>query len=346
MRQPNAFLTPRSTAALLAVAATWLLATTAQAQTTFQLRKLEISTSVQGPQIVGSQSDDSFNNGNPLSGLVHQPLLNGNPNGAPVTGGYTQFGTFSPGRELSGPASDFLGGFGIGSLAFARADAAINNTNLTPAEASVSTLTLRTAAPSGTSLGLVARNSGFSFFNAINYSAMLPGEVFQIAVNGSGGANYVDRLQIRYGTAFATGLPFINFETQSSNAGVLTRTVLGSTTPANLYGNLPGVAYIGLALNRAMPTAANLNPGVQASVILFAAALNGTGDDLQELANYTFPTSGLTFQGSGDSQSVFSAATWTTAVPEPGSAALLALGMAGLLIRRAGLKARAARPCQ
>jgi hypothetical protein len=321
-----------SPARLLATALTCLLATAAQAQTTFQLRYLGLDTNSASNGAYSSA--DRFNNGNPLSGLVLQPLFNGNPNGAPQVGTYAATGTFAPGRELTGAASDFLGTtLGIGSLAYARSDAAATTSNLTPAGYTSQTVALRPVAPSATALGLVGRAQGFDFLSVWNYTALQPGEALFQSLGGSGGTNYVDRLQIRYGLAVDTGLPFVNFETQSSSGGVLTRTVLGSTTPSAIYANLGAVDYIGLSLSRDMPTTANPSPGVKASVVFFDAALDGTGA-VTELTRYTFATQGQTFQGSGDFQGVFNAAAWITPVPEPTPAALLALGLGALLLRR------------
>jgi hypothetical protein len=326
----------------LLLPAACMLAAVAHAQTAVQLRVMQLDTvtAYQVTNTLGSQSQDIFTNGNPLAGMVHQPLFNGMANGAPVTGGYAVLGTFGAGRELTGPAPDFLGSnFGVGRLTFAAADAASNNTNLSLAGTNVSSLSYRPVTPTGTAFGLVGRSSGFDSFSVFDYSALLPGEAILVALAGSGGTDYVDRLQVRYGTSYATGLPFINFETQSSTGGVLTRSVLGSTTPSSLYGNLPGVSYLGLSLHRDMPTTANPNPGVQASVTFLDAAVNSTGS-LRQLATYTFATSGQTFQGSGDFQSVFTSVAWTTAVPEPTSVPLMVLGLVAL----AGTRLRAPRP--
>ncbi len=324
---------------LLAGALACLCAAGAQAQTTLQLRFLGLDTSnvFQVTNVQSSQGEDRFNNGNPLSGAQYQGYYNGGLNGAAQVGTYAATGTFAPGRELTGAASDFVGNAsGVGSLAFAASDAAVNTSNLTPAGYASSVVALRPVNSAGNAIGLVGRSQGFDFTTVWNYSSLQPGEVLFHSLAGSGGTNYVDRLQIRSGKAVDTGLAFINFETQSSNAGVLTRTLLGSVTPSGIYANLAAVDYLGLNLSRDMPTTANPNPGVKASIVFFDAALNGTGN-LTRLADYSFSTLGQTFQGAGDFQSVFAAATWLAPVPEPTPVVLLLFGLAVLaLSRRAG----------
>jgi MYXO-CTERM domain-containing protein len=308
------------------------------AHTDFQLRFLQLDTVApyQVVNTVGSTGSDRFNDGNPLTGMVYQPLFNGGPNGATQAGGYGAT-TFTAGAETPGAAGDFLGSqFGVGSLAFRSGDATVNTNNLTPAGTVSTSLSLAPSAPPGTAFGLVGSTSGFGVNSVWNYAALQPGESVQITLAGSGGSNYVDRLQLRYGTNYATGQAFISFEQQTRSnfpaAPVFTRTTLATMTPQALYADLSAVDYIGLQLQRDMPTTANANPTVRATVTLYDAAVSATGG-LQPLASSTFAVEGSTFQGSGAFQTVFVAGGWLDAaapVPEPTSAALTLLGLAAL----------------
>ena len=308
------------------------------AHTDFQLRYLALDTvtAYQAADTVGSTGYDKFNDGNPLTGMVYQPLYNGAPNGPVQSGGYTA-STFTAGAEPAGASTDFLGQqFGVGGLAFRSGDATVSTSNLTPAGAVSSSLNLVPSVAAGTALGLVGSSSGFKLNSVWNYSALQPGESFQITLAGSGESNYVDRLQLRFGTDYSTGLAFISFEQQTRSnfpaAPVLTRTRLASTTPSAIYANLAAVDYVGLQLQRDMPTATNANPTVRATVTLYDAALDGSGD-LMPLASTTFGMEGSTFQGSGAFQSVFAAGSWVDAaspVPEPNALSLTLLGVVGL----------------
>jgi hypothetical protein len=325
-------------AVCVATAALSLLAgTAARAESsTFQLRYFELQTvrPWQTSDTLGADSVDPFNNGIPLSGIVHQALLNGAPYGSPVAGTYNSnaFSGFGAGTESNGHALDFLGTtYGVGSLAFRPGDAGANNTNLTPAGASTSSLVLQPTVPASTALGLVGRDSGFDLVSVWNYSSMQPGEVIGLTLTGSGGPDYVDRLQIRIGSAYGTGTPFIDFVQLSRVGSTLTRTVLGSTTPSAVYGNLSDVDYFQLELMRSMPTALDASPVVKAKVTLFDAAVDSK-NDLVALGSFTFAASPQTFQGSGDFQGVFTSASWNVAnpVPEPTTFALMSLGLVGL----------------
>ncbi len=326
----------RSKLHLVAATLACLLASAAQAQSIQHLRFLGLDTvgAFQVTGTIGAEGSDGFNNGNPLAGISYQQMVNGSPNGAAVEGGYTAFGTFTAGAELAGAAPDFLGTtYGVGSLAFRSGDAALNNSNLTQPGTVVSSLSLVTTPPAATALGLVANTQGFSLQTVWDYGSMLPGESILMALTGSGGSNYVDRLQIRYGANFNTGLPVVSFETQSNTGGMLSRTILGSISPSDIYGALNTVDYISLMLDRVMPTAANPNPAVTASV-RFLDAATGTNGNPMALASYTFAAAGQTFQGSGNFQATFANASWVTAVPEPGTVAMWVVGLCGLLLMR------------
>ena len=323
-------------ARVVGTASVTLLAGMAQATTTeMQLRFLGFDTvSVyQGTSTVGATGADRFNNGVPLNGITYQPLYNGspNPNSLAQTGGYGN-STFGPATELNGASGDFLGSqYGAGALTFRRSDATLGTTNLTPAGYANYNLSLSPSVVSGTSLGLIGNDSGFDLQTVWDYPTLRPGEAIVMGLSGTpSGTSYTDRLQLRYGVNVTTGLAFLNFEQQTRSGSVFSRITLGSTTPSALVSDLSAVDYIGLSLHRDMPTSANPNPTVSATVKLFDAAVDGSGN-LLSLGNISFSMEGNTFQNAGSQfQGVFTSASWTelAAVPEPGTWALLLAGSA------------------
>lgn len=310
-------------AAVLAVAT---LAAHAE-RSVYQLRYFEIETWRQQGHFDG---EDLFNNGDPTTGISY---------GNGFAGGWIASPSFGPGAELNGPASDFLGKDGLGSLAFRYGDAGKSTTNLVPAGFDNYSLSLAASGvPNSSGLGLVHKDGGFSVFSAWDYGALQPGESLQLSINGTGAPNFVDRLTLRYGSRYDTGQAYISFQ-QDSRTGFpdnpfTTRTTLASTTPEAIYAVLTDVDYIALALERDAPTASNANPGVRGSVLFFDAVLNDAGDEPKILAEFTFGVEGTTFKTEGAGASgVFVAGNWLTpvaAVPEPGTCALWLAGLAGL----------------
>ena len=136
---------------------------------------------------------------------------------------------------------------------------------------------------------------------------------------------------------YATGDVSFTFQQQSSVGGVVSRTTLGTVAPGAIYGDLSNVDYFGLRLYRDMPSQNDLNPSVHASVVFFDAAVDTNGD-LLEIASYNFDLMGSSFLA-GNFAAPFVSSTWiepnVTAVPEPGTWALMGLGLAGM-----GLRAR------
>ncbi len=331
----------KRTVLVLAVACTWASTAALAAPTAFELRAFRLDTAApfQVSDTVSVEAFDRFNNGNPLNGISYQPLFNGSPNGSATIGSYTSNAGFAPGSERSAPAADFVGtNFGVGGLSFRVGDAIKTTSAVTPAGFDSYSLTLSPQTVAGTALGLVARNASFDLLSVWNASSLQLGESIMLAVSGTGNPNYVDRLQVRFGSN-ALGNSFLSFEQQSSSNSVISRTTLGSVSLASALGGvkLADVDYIGLNLLRAMPTAANPNPGVRAGVAFFDAALDAEGG-LLELGTFQFDVTGTAFQtASANFSGVFTSANWLTtaadvppAVPEPGTYALMLLGLGGL----------------
>lgn len=314
-----------------------LLSTLAQAETTvYQLRYFELGTGATAQQT--TYGSDQFNNGVPTTGITYV-----RPDSTSFAGSY-QASTFTAGAELTSAAADFIGtNYGAGSLAFRYGDSTVTTNNLTPAGYQAHSLSLSTGVVPNTALGLVSRDSGFTTFSLWNYSMLQPGESFQTTLGGTGGFAYLDRLQLRVGSNYLTGNPFINFEQQTrtgtTDAPVIARTLLGSTTPGSIFADLSQVDIIGLGFTRAAPSAGDLNPGVFATVSFFDAAF-GIDGDLKELASFTFAAAGSFFLAPGDAgrfSSVSMSGNWldtapVVAVPEPGTYALMLAGLAVLVL--------------
>lgn len=287
-----------------------------------------------------TSSDDLFANGSPASGLLFQT-----PTG-PVAGVYgATVANFSAGAERAGVASDWLGQqFGVGGLSFRYGDAVNSTTNLTPAPYQSRSLSLTTAAVPGTALGLVDSQRGFNLMSLWSFSSLAAGESLQLSLGGTsnsvgtdGANNYRDRLQIRY-TANLAGTSFLNFELQTRQDGVFTRSTLASRSLASLPVDLSQVDYLLFQLEREAPTAGDPNPGVSATVAFMDAAYDAVNDRPVVLYGFTFGVLGTTFLDNRFSV-VTNAANWLdpepSLVPEPSTAALWLAGLLWLG-RRAG----------
>jgi hypothetical protein len=309
------------------------------AATSFQLRffEIDVATPWQTVNTVGYTGKDAFNNGNPLTGITYQPLFNQSPNGTTVAGGYSA-STFTAGAELTGAASDFLGGKGVGSLAFRAADGVKGNSNLTPAGYDSYSLSLAPTVPAGTADGLVSNNGSFDLYAVWNYATPLAGESFMLGLLGTpNSSNYVDRLQLRFGASVTTGQLAVTFEQQTrstaSGSAVLTRSILGSVAPSAVVGDLSKVDYVRMALHRGMPSVDTPNPTVSATVDFLDAVGDANGSPIV-LGSYTFAVNGATFQNAGTTfQSPFVSSNWlasTAPIPEPESYALMVVGLVAL----------------
>lgn len=278
-----------------------------------------------------SDGHDEFANGDPLTGISYST-----PNGN-VAGSWTAYtAPFGPGAELTGPAGDFLGRqFGLGSLSFRQGYAGKTTTNLTPPGFDSYSLSLGpNGVPDTPGLGLVHKDAAFSVFAGWNFSVLQPGESFQLSISGTGGPNYVDRLTLHFVTII-DGRSFISFYQESRSDfpdhPIVSRTILGSTTPGDIYADLADVDYIGLEFDRDGPAPSDPNPGVRATVVFFDAALNDAGDEPKILAEFSFGVAGKTFLTEGqDASGIFVAGNWLVPVPEPASFGLCLAGLLGL----------------
>lgn len=308
----------------------------ALARGSFELRAFSLATFTSSPFATGQ---DLFTNGNPTAGLVFQT------SGGTVAGMYgTGNGSFTGAAERSGAAPDFLGQqFGAGGLSFRYGDAGNATSNLTPAPYESRSLSLATAAVPSTALGLVDSQKGFEVDALWNFPALSAGESLILGLGGSsagpgsdGANNYRDRLQIRLTTTLA-GTSLLNFERQTRQDGVFTRTALESHALSSLPVDLAQVDYLYLQFWRGAPTPSDPNPGVAASVYFMDAAYDPVQDNPVVLYTFSFAATGTTFLDSRFS-SVFNAASWLNpdpaAVPEPAQALLLVAGLALLAARR------------
>ncbi len=303
----------------------------ALAQSTFELRYFMLDTFTPA---VRFSSDDFFANGDPAAGLLYQT-----PSG-PVAGRYAS-STFTAGAERAGPASDFAGQhFGAGGLGFRYADAALYPSNLTPSSYESHALSLTTTVVPGSALGLVDSQKGFELGSLWNFTTPAVGESLLLGIGGSsagvgsdGAVNYRDRLQLRFVTNLA-GVPLLNFDLQTRQDGVFTRTVLESHALSSLPVDLSQVDYLYLQLWRDAPSAADLNPAVHATVYFMDAAYDAVNDNLVVLHQLDFAATGTSFLDDRFSIA-YNAANWLAPIPEPANAALLLAGLAWL-----GLRAR------
>ena len=312
--------------------ATILLVGTAQAApSTSELRYFGLDvTAPAGANRSSSNGHDAFNNGDPYTGIVYER----NFNQPSLPGGYVA-STFTPGAEKTGAASDFAGTqFGVGSLSFRRGDAIETTNNLSPANTKAYSTILRPAVVPNTALGLANKSDGFHIVSVWNYAPLQAGESIAMVLGGTNGPNYTDRINLAMRSDYATGQTGIFFEQQSAIGSTISRATLGSIALSDIYANLSDVDYFGLSLDRAAPSGTDLNPGVKATIAFFDAALGGNGDLLQ-LAQYTFDATAYSFgPNTSGFAGMFMSASWieatTAPIPEPGTWALMALGLAAL----------------
>ena len=296
-------------------------------QTSAELRVFGMETStVDGG---GNRDRDFFNNGNPS-----------------ITGGYTASpGAFSAGSEFTGPdPSTPFGAFGVGGLAFKAQDAAVSNTNLTPAGYNSKTLALNVkfldprppeSVPGANFEGLLGNQVGWEAFTAWDFTTPSAGASYGLRVNGAGVPNsliFNDMLDLRVVTSLA-GTTTVNFERLTRDAGGnLFRTLLESVPFSFAYGgNLANVDFIALNLHRDVPVNGN-NPAVHATF-----ALNDVvGNSIVELGHYDFTdtetifTNGTFAQASARATWLESTAPVANDVPEPDTLALLGLSVVAL----------------
>jgi hypothetical protein len=277
------------------------------------------------PWGAGFTGEDLFTNGDPYSGITYE-----RPGFPSTPGGYYP-STFTPGAERTGPATDFLGTqFGLGGLKFRYGDATDATSNLTPPGYTARGLSTSPQPVPGTLLGVLSRDGRFDMDSAWNFTVPKAGESIVFGIGGTGGPDYIDRLQLRFGSDFLTGQPGFRFEQQSRSGSTLTRTVLGSVALEDVYSHWSEADYLDLELYRDAPTPGTPNPGVHAWVGLFDAVYDPVTKDAKLLASYTFDAQGLTFLTPGDAgrfSGVFNTAVWLTPVPEPGTWALMVIGL-------------------
>lgn len=325
-------------AALLTLASLGAQAAQAAGHSSYELRAWLLETDTGNP-FSSYNGIDRLADGNPLTGAVYQPWQ-----GTVAKAGGTVPSTFSPGAERIGAAGDLVGHqYGLGGLAFRYGDATLTTSALTPPPYQQYGLTLQAATVPGTGLGFAPKAAGFHYSSFWDFALPEPGSSLLTTLAGTssgtgstGTSNFSDRLQLRLYSDYQTGQTFVAFEQLARTDGVLSRTTLESHALADVYGDLAAVDYMEFELLRALPTAADTNPVVQARVVLYDAAL--TGGDLVELRRLDFATTATTFVN-GTGSSVFTSAQWldplpVVSVPEPPATALWLAGMLAVALRK------------
>lgn len=307
----------------LAGAAASLALFAAQAQQSYDLRVFHVAVDFPccSAQAAAATFEDLFNNGDPLLGGVYGGSLAGSGSYTAVNGG------FSPGVELSGPASDPAGVlYGVGRLRFSLADAMPSPSTLdAPGSVSMSNrLALNSPGPDA----LLNRGQSFEVAVAWNFTLPDAGSNYGMRLNDNPyatltpGTPFNDLIDLRV-VRGAGGLPFVNLRRLSYDGAVLTAPESFSQPAAGALQpgyTLADVAYIELRLH--YDTAIGALPSLQPSYTLLDGSLAPIGQG-------SFTQQPTLFNGE-DFTRVSAGVSYTVAVPEPGAAALLLAGLLAL----------------
>ena len=310
--------------AAAAVAISALFTVPAQAQQAYDLRAFTtaVGFAAGSPTNARIQSNDFFNNGDPLSGPAYVGLA--------ANVGYTAVNAgFTPGSELTGAAGDYFGiNYGVGRLRFSSADAALSPTNLDTA--GTVGLANRLILSNPGSGSLLNQADSFEVSTYWNFATPAAGTAYGMRLSdnpfttGTAGTSFNDRIDLRV-IRGASGQAVVQLRKVSYDGGTDLYTVTESYT-TNLATAL--TAGHTLAEVSIIELQAHYNTGIGSSAGGLPYLLSTFNlQDAQGVAVGHFSFSPQVTLFNGETFTTVSAVTtFTQAVPEPGSWALMLAG--------------------